>query len=101
MTNDKENVIVIFRKHTGKFNSVVAVFPAMVFNHEPWLCGCYEHVGQHGAFSKDYYPETKPATESEYAPLKKELENIGYDLNIVKRWTNKFDVQRRESMQRS
>jgi len=43
----------------------------------------YVHVGQHGA--ADYnlvVGQSKPAQPAEYAELKAELENIGYNLEV-------------------
>jgi hypothetical protein len=47
-------------------------------------------IGQHGA--ADYnlvVSDTKLANEDEYSSLRKELETIGYDLKIRKRYTRK------------
>lgn len=44
----------------------------------------YSHIGQHGPCSPAYEAESRPATEEEYLPLKKELESIGYNLKICK-----------------
>ncbi len=44
----------------------------------------YMHVGQHSA--ADYHhcvSISKLATEAEYADLKQELENVGYDVRVV------------------
>lgn len=49
--------------------------------------GCklsYSHIGQHSACSPHYEKVSRPATPGEYAPLKAELEQIGYILKVCK-----------------
>lgn len=43
----------------------------------------YSHVGQHSSASPEYAKESRPATPEEYAPLKAELESIGYNLEVL------------------
>jgi len=46
----------------------------------------YQHVGQHS--SADYQhciKNSRIATELEYADLKKEMEDLGYDLKVIKK----------------
>lgn len=43
----------------------------------------YSRVGQHSSCHPDYLDLCTPATPEEYAPLKEELESIGYILNII------------------
>lgn len=63
---------------------VIALFP-----DEPASC-CndgnimgYQHVGQHGATSKELITYLQPATPEQYASLLNELTRIGYDLEIL------------------
>lgn len=42
---------------------------------------CYAHVGQHSTASYDYVKKQKPAED--YQDLKKELEGIGYNLEVL------------------
>lgn len=73
---------VVFRvDSTGE---VAAVFPreTHLSGAEGRLYACYVHNGQHGSCSRAWYDRTRPATEDEYAELRKELERIGYTLNI-------------------
>lgn len=42
----------------------------------------YMHVGQHGEASLDFYRECELATVAQYAELKRELESIGYMLEV-------------------
>jgi hypothetical protein len=82
---------VIFRKDTTKEfkNTIFALFPHCV-NDTTGNVLSYQHVGQHS--SADYQhciSKSKLATETEYTDLKKELETIGYDLNIIKKQNHK------------
>ena len=43
----------------------------------------YSHIGQHSSVSPEYAKESRPATPEEYAPLKAELESIGYNLDVL------------------
>lgn len=43
---------------------------------------CYAHIGQHSVCSPDYVRRLKKATPNQYYKLQKELEGIGYDLEI-------------------
>lgn len=89
ITKDSEETIVIFRKWKASEDIVggdriIALFPEI---EEGWgRCLSYEHIGQHGG--ADYLgclPRTIPAKPEEYAPLKAELEGLGYNLLIRRR----------------
>jgi hypothetical protein len=83
MTNSPVT-IVQFRKF--KDGQVIAIFPEMQSSPEGYQCGSYMHIGQHGGCDPiDLKFITTPATEAEYAPLKQELERIGYRLRVVER----------------
>lgn len=90
-----EKTIVIFRKWKDNPHTVIAIFPENP-GSSPHLCGSYEHIGQHG----DCDPvmlinyKTVPATQEEYAPLERELERIGYNLDIRYRQTQTMRVNR-------
>ena len=43
----------------------------------------YEHIGQHGDASPELISELQEATKEEYTPLLKELESIGYSVNVI------------------
>ena len=83
MTEDNPPVEVVFRMDRGKpgpFSEPTAVFPRI--REGLGMASCYVHTGQHSACSLGWYRTTRPATEAEYAPLKRELERIGYHLKI-------------------
>ena len=77
---DEEKTKVIFRKDK-KDGDIIAVFADDKQNNN--MIGCYVHLGQHTTMSIDYYNETVPATPEEYSDLKKELEDIGYNVEVV------------------
>jgi hypothetical protein len=86
---DELPVDVIFRK--WKDGDIIALFPNIAHDTNGFYCSSYMHVGQHGG--ADYagvLTQTKLASESEYKNLKKELENIGYVLNVKTRWKRRF-----------
>jgi hypothetical protein len=43
----------------------------------------YSHIGQHSSAHPRYAEESRPATPEEYAPLKAELESLGYNLEVL------------------
>jgi hypothetical protein len=71
----RERLPVIFRMQDGE---VVAVFPTLAGTNEPGSMTTYDHVGQHGSCSLDWYVSRKhrPATRREYLPLLRELRRI-------------------------
>ena len=80
-------VRVIFRVWRQKPQNVIALFPDEDFDGRGH-CSSYEHIGQHGA--ADFFGVLRPSrlpTPEEYAPLQRELEQIGYRLIIRKRHT--------------
>jgi len=67
---------------------ITAVFPQLKWNRRQMgndTVTCYAHLGQHSAAHIEWVKEcTEPAAPAEYAPLKSELESIGYNLKICK-----------------
>ena len=92
---DTPKTPVIFRlERAGETWTPVAFFPTLPGTNDPWTCEIYAHLGQHGSASRDYYSKTCPITLEDAEPLKKELESIGYDLDVYKRWTPAHDIAR-------
>ena len=87
MEKDQHKTKVVFRVWKGakhEKNPVIALFPDIDEGHGD--CTSYMHVGQHGAASyAGCIKITRPAKPSEYASLKRELENIGYNLDVRKK----------------
>lgn len=83
-SNDKVQIEpVIFRK--TKDGTPIAFFPKTLRDGScnPGMLMSYEHVGQHGEASIDFYYECKPCSEEEYADLLTELEQIYDDCKLV------------------
>ncbi len=78
--------VVIFRKFKDR-GDIVALFPYEL-NYPNGGCESYQTIGQHGAADYRHCIDISvPATPQEYAPLKRELEQIGYELKVQKRAT--------------
>lgn len=92
-TQDK-SVKVIFRWWEG---SVIALFPEEPADYQGYYCESYQHIGQHGgADGSAIVRSSRPATEAEYAALKRELESYPYEykLTVVQRISRQMDEQR-------
>lgn len=89
---------VIFRKwkDTG---DIMALFPYDLGTDDPYTCSSYEHVGQHSAADPHHCIQaTTPCTPDEYAPLKAELESLGYKLKPMNRLQYKALEERRNKL---
>jgi len=84
MNKDTHKTAVQFRKLKGE---VIAVFPYEIEGRDTVLS--YQHIGQHGQDVWYINTFTRPASPSEYEPIKRELEQIGYNLDIIKRRSHK------------
>ena len=83
---------VIFKKFPE--GDVIALFPELAGDNNPYrTCESYQHLGQHGAASVEL-SSLKAATPYQYASLKVELEQLGYDLWIVKKFSRKMLQER-------
>jgi hypothetical protein len=81
----------IFKMMGGQ---VIALFPELAGDNNPYkTCQSYCHLGQHGAASVEL-SSLKAATTYQYASLKVELEQLGYDLWIVTRFSRKMLQER-------
>ena len=93
---DKNITQVVFRKFKDVNKDVIALFPEEVYDGvggdfvRTKLCMSYMYLGQHS--SADYHyviTYSVPAKPEEYNELKKELEQIGYSLNVIKRYSRR------------
>lgn len=85
---------VIFRKAKSN-GEITAIFPTLPGTSDPCSLLCYVHAGQHGsAFLEWIRKDTKPATPEEYAALKRELEGIGYMLDVRRKSTRANYLER-------
>ena len=91
MYTDRSTTRVIF-KNTPKRNGLVEAIAFLVdCPANPGNILSYMHVGQHGEASRGFFYDCTPAKPEEYADLKKELEFVGYDLQVRTRlpsWRN-------------
>jgi len=87
----------IFRIYPNR--EVIALFPQIAAQIDGYLCQSYLYVGQHGAANPDIVVrQTKLATEKEYRELKKELEQIGYNPVVAKKFTYKdFQIRQKQA----
>lgn len=83
-----EETVVVFRTWNKGFGGgVIALFPYETGSSFAMCCS-YEHAGQHGDASPwTVIDHSKPASEAEYAALKRELESepFRYKLKVRKR----------------
>ena len=93
---------VLFRKYSNRRGGeVIAIFPYDAASYDPYQCGCYVHVGQHGACDPHcVINDTRLATANEYAELKAELESKPYEyrLRVFMRYASRhaLTVRKRE-----
>lgn len=83
MKSDTLPTITVFRKFPD--GEVIALFPYLPHDASGLYCVSYMHTGQHGAADTSITRPTKPASPSEYAPLKRELESLGYLVEVRQR----------------
>jgi hypothetical protein len=85
MVKNNFKTIVVFRKFKDQ-GDIVALFPAEVVDLVGH-CNSYQHIGQHGAASYRFCMAiTQSVKLKEYRALKQELESLGYDLDVRKRY---------------
>ena len=84
ITKNKEEVEVEFKKTPGD-GTVIAFFPETMHDGScnPGNIMSYEHNGQHGEASIDFYKDCTPCMEKDYASLLHELEGIYDDCKLV------------------
>ena len=85
---DKEITKVVFRvlhRNPAYLDNIIALFP---FNAEgPERCASYMHIGQHSPANYSHcIAKSRRARAKEYAPLKKELESLGYNLKVMQKY---------------
>lgn len=104
--SDEPKTVVIFRRFKGVKKKghwpkeVIALFP-LIPEASPGSCLSYMRVGQHGAASLSIMRDTKQArlSEPDVQELKKELEAIGYVLEVRVRMPHwrQIDASRKEA----
>lgn len=93
--------VVVFRKVPGNYCShepeVIALFPCVPGNMDARTCLSYVHCGQHSAAMASGH-NWPLATPEEYAPLKAELESIGYVLSVKAQSCPAYCARRRAAL---
>ena len=87
MRKDKHKTDVVFRYDTTKDwkGTIFALLPHECADHQGNVT-TYQHVGQHSAADYLYcISKSRPATPAEYADLKKEMEGMGYNFNVIQK----------------
>ena len=91
---------VIFRKEKSGFfkGEIYALFPHEVETLHGNVM-YYAHIGQHTHANYEWAIYTSvPASPDEYANLKSELEDIGYELNVIKKRNYKMYLESRKKL---
>jgi len=83
VATEKTKVMFLVNEKDSENSDIFAYFPEENYDNEGKLKTGYSHIGQHSAVDPRYAAESRPATPEEYQDLKTELENIGYDLEVV------------------
>ena len=79
---------VIFKKFRD--GDVIALFPEELGGNSPNDCSSYMRIGQHGSADVYTMSKLKAATPEEYNSLLTELQSIGYNLKVCKKFTRKM-----------
>jgi hypothetical protein len=85
MEIDENKTDMVFRVGTSKElkGDVFVLFPHEVADFSGGVIS-YQSIGQHSAADYDFcIAKSRKATIEEYASLKKEMETLGYNVNIV------------------
>jgi hypothetical protein len=77
---------------------VIAIFPEIPGDMDPYTCSSYMNQGQHGACDPlGIVHKSRPATPAEYKDLAEELTRRGYDLQIIHKLQYRFiDIRRKQ-----
>lgn len=78
-----------------KGGEVIALFPELPSDVHGNYCESYMHTGQHGGAYPGANTGTRPATPEEIAPLQRELESLGYEIDTRRKVTRAMDEIRR------
>jgi hypothetical protein len=98
MEQKNDETVVVFRVW-NRGGDVIALFPELPGSSDPSTCLCYECAGQHGHADTSIVRScTRAASEAEYAPLKRELEMLGYSLQVQTRFPSHSHLKRRQEL---
>lgn len=99
METDTEKTKVIFRQ--WKIGcAIIAYFPEIASDNIGDFCQSYMHYGQHSSANPETVADTKPANLNDGAVkrLIKELTELGYNLEIIKRFRYAHQLTRMEKV---
>ncbi len=85
----------VFRTWRRKGGETIALFPEIPYDIHGHHCESYMHTGQHGGAYPGAITGTRPATPDEIAPLRRELESLGYEIEPRAKVTRAMDETRR------
>lgn len=98
MEQNNDETVVVFRVW-NRGGDVIALFPELPGSSDPSTCLSYECAGQHGhADTSIVRGSTRAASEAEYAPIKRELEVLGYSLLVQNRFPSNSHLKRRQEL---
>jgi len=103
MDKDKHITRAVFRVFPGgDRDAVIAIFPEVPYDRAGDFCMSYQHIGQHGSAAPSLIPHaTRAARPEEIAPLKTELEGLGYRIEVRQRVTFAMHQKRRDAARRA
>lgn len=78
----KTRVLFVYPQYPDGDRELLALFPDIPWTGKRFDITCYAHNGQHGSACLSFLKRAK-ATKEQYAPLARELESIGYNLDII------------------
>lgn len=102
MKKDEFKTKVIFRKFKDD-GEIIAIFPEIIGDEfRLFSVLSYMHIGQHSAADTDILSRdcTIPVKVEEYQELFYELESLGYNLDVKKRYTYKMFQNRQKELNR-
>lgn len=78
----KTKVIFLINEHGDEGHDLYASFPELI-EELGNANTCYSEIGQHSTVFCEYIEESREATKEEYSELLSELEQLGYNLQIL------------------
>ena len=92
MKQDTHKTKVIFKREQN--GDICAFFPEITGTRDPYTCTYYAHIGQHS--SADVGCAAALPRAKEFSALKKELENLGYNVQVARKFTQAALAKRKE-----
>jgi len=98
MTTQLPITKVIFRRFKGS-GEIIALFPELA-GTTAWYKDClsYMSIGQHGAADTDIVHRTIAVSKKDWEPLAKELSQLSYRLEVIKRFQASHMAKRKATI---